>query len=110
MLDVYSGRVVGWSLSEPSTKDLVLDVLRMALGRRWPDCTQQLVHHSDRGSQYESTSFQELLRKERITCSMSRKGNCREKAMMGSFFTTLKKGTDLPGILRDSGSRPRQLL
>jgi putative transposase len=63
----------------------------MALGRRRPDSGAGLLHHSDRGSQYASGAFQDLLRAENITCSMSRKGNCWDNAMMESFFATLKK-------------------
>ena len=91
VLDAYSRRIVGWSMSERITKGLVLDALRMALGRRRPDREAGLLHHSDRGSQYASAAFQELLRDENITCSMSRKGNCWDNAMMESFFATLKK-------------------
>ena len=70
---------------------LVMDALRMALGRRCPDQASSLLHHSDRGSQYASRAFQDLLREQNITCSMSRKGNCWDNAMMESFFATLKK-------------------
>jgi transposase InsO family protein len=91
VLDAYSRKVVGWSMSERITKDLVLESLRMALGRRRPDRQARLLHHSDRGSQYASAAFQKLLRDENITCSMSRKGNCWDNAMMESFFATLKK-------------------
>jgi len=90
VLDAYSRKVVGWSMGDRITKKLVLDALNMALGRRRPDCSG-LLHHSDRGSQYASAAFQELLREENITCSMSRKGNCWDNAMMESFFATLKK-------------------
>mgnify|MGYP001822929884 CR=1 FL=1 len=91
VLDAYSRKIVGWSMSERMTKDLVLEALRMALGRRRPEAAGHLLHHSDRGSQYASAAFQELLSDENITCSMSRKGNCWDNAMMESFFATLKK-------------------
>lgn len=91
VLDTHSRRIVGWSMQERMTKELVLDALRMALGRRRPGREGTLMHHSDRGSQYASAAFQELLREEAITCSMSRKGNCWDNAMMESFFATLKK-------------------
>ena len=90
VLDTYSRKIVGWSMSDRITQALVIDALRMALGRR-RDRDGQLLHHSDRGSQYASGAFQELLRAENITCSMSRKGNCWDNAMMESFFATLKK-------------------
>ena len=69
----------------------MIDALRMALGRRRLDQNVELLHHSDRGSQYASHEFQELLRDNSITCSMSRRGNCWDNAMMESFFATLKK-------------------
>ena len=91
VLDTYSRKIVGWSMSERMKQDLVLDAMQMALGRRRPDHKGELLHHSDRGSQYASGAFQELLRAENITCSMSRKGNRWDNAMMESFFATLKK-------------------
>jgi transposase InsO family protein len=91
VLDAYSRKVVGWSMSERMTKELVLDALRMAVGRRRLDGEVKLLHHSDRGSQYASAAYQELLREEQISCSMSRKGNCWDNAPMESFFATLKK-------------------
>jgi putative transposase len=81
--------VVGWSMSERMTKELVLAALEMALLQRRPEA--DLMHHSDRGSQYASEAFQRLLRDENITCSMSRKGNCYDNAVMESFFASLKK-------------------
>ena len=91
VLDTYSRKIVGWSMSDRLEKQIVLDALRMALGRRHLDQAVELVHHSDRGSQYVSHEFQELLRDNNITCSMSRRGNCWDNAMMESFFATLKK-------------------
>jgi len=91
VLDTFSRKIVGWSMSDRLTKDVALDALRMALGRRRLDQEDELLHHSDRGSQYASQAYQELLSEERITCSMSRKGNCWDNAMMESFFATLKK-------------------
>ncbi len=89
VLDLYSRKVVGWSMSHRMTKDLVLSALEMALLGRRPGA--DLMHHSDRGSQYASHAFQDLLREENITCSMSRKGNCYDNAVMESFFASLKK-------------------
>ena len=91
VLDAHSRRIVGWSMSHRMPTSLVMDALRMALGRRCPNQAESLVHHSDRGSQYASEAFQDLLREQNITCSMSRKGNCWDNAMMESFFATLKK-------------------
>jgi transposase InsO family protein len=91
VLDAYSRRVVGWSMSHRLQGSLVTDALQMALGRRCPDKVASLTHHSDRGSQYASQAFQALLREHNITCSMSRQANCWDNAMMESFFATLKK-------------------
>ena len=85
VLDTYSRKIVGWSMSHRMEKSLVMNALRMALGRRCPDQTACLLHHSDRGSQYASGAFQDLLREYNITCSMG------DNAMMESFFATLKK-------------------
>lgn len=90
VLDTYSRKIVGWSMSERITQELVIDAMQMALAHR-RDRKGKLMHHSDRGSQYASGAFQKLLREENITCSMSRKGNCWDNAMMESFFATLKK-------------------
>ena len=91
VLDAHSRKVVGWSMSHRMPSSLVMDALRMALGRRCPDQAASLLHHSDRGSQYASQAYQDLLRDHNITCSMSRKANCWDNAMMESFFATLKK-------------------
>lgn len=90
VLDAHARRIVGWSMSNRMHASLVVDALRMALGRRCPGQVGSLLHHSDRGSQYASKLFQDLLHKHQITCSMSRKGNCWDNAMMESFFATLK--------------------
>lgn len=87
--DLYSRKVVGWSLGERLTSELVNEALRMAIGRQLP--MVELLAHSDRGSQYASGSYQRLLASRGITCSMSRKGNCWDNAPMESFFATLKK-------------------
>lgn len=87
--DLYSRKVVGWSAKERLTSDLVTDALGMALSRQLPG--KPLVAHSDRGSQYASAAYQELLASAGITCSMSRRGNCWDNAPMESFFATLKK-------------------
>lgn len=89
VLDLYSRKVVGWSMSHRMTRELVLGALEMALQRRCPEAG--LIHHSDRGSQYASGEFQRVLSEHGIVCSMSRKGNCYDNAVMESFFATLKK-------------------
>jgi putative transposase len=87
--DLYSRKVVGWSMSSRLATCLVTDALKMAIERRFPG--EGLMHHSDRGSQYASEDYQRLLSKHGITCSMSRKGDCYDNAPMESFFATLKK-------------------
>jgi len=89
ILDLYSRKVVGWSTSARLQRDLVLDALNMALGRRTP--APGLIHHSDRGSQYASHEFQDLLRDHGIACSMSGAGNCYDNAVAESFFALLKR-------------------
>ena len=89
IIDLYSRKVVGWSMDVEMTTDVFLSALQMALGRRGE--VSGLTHHSDRGSQYCSHAFQLALRRNRIDCSMSRKGNCWDNAVAESFFATLKK-------------------
>lgn len=89
VLDLFSRRIVGWSMSEQMTAQLVTDALIMALWRRGKP--QQLLHHSDQGSQYTSEQFQRLLNEQGITCSMSRSGDVWDNSAMESFFGTLKK-------------------
>jgi len=88
VLDLFSRRVVGWALADHMRTELVLDALQMALGRRRPPA--ELVHHSDRGSQYASDAYRAVLREHGIVCSMSRRGNCWDNAVAESFFATLK--------------------
>ena len=88
VLDLFSRRVVGWSMSAHMTAQLVTDALTMAIWRR--DKPETLLHHSDRGSQYTSEQFQRLLADHGITCSMSRAGNVWDNAVMESFFSSLK--------------------
>lgn len=88
LLDLFNREIVGWATSSRMTRQLAIDALQMALGRRTP--AQGLVHHSDRGSQYASGDYQKLLSKHAITCSMSRKGNCYDNAVAESFFRLLK--------------------
>lgn len=90
--DLFSRKVVGWSMDATMTSRLVVDALEMALARRLKgSSSSSLVTHSDRGSQYASEHYQRRLREERITCSMSRRGNCWDNAPMESFFASLKK-------------------
>ena len=88
VLDLYSRRIVGWSMKSEMTAQLVIDALVMAVWRRGKP--KELLHHSDQGSQYTSDDFQRLLSAHGITCSMSRKGDCWDNAAMESFFSSLK--------------------
>ncbi len=88
LLDLYSRKVVGWSLGTGLSKELALSALETALYTRSP--SRELLHHSDRGSQYTSNKYQEVLDENHITVSMSRKGDCWDNAVVESFFATLK--------------------
>ena len=88
VIDLFSRRVVGWSMQASMTAKLVADALMMAIWRRGrPD---MLLHHSDQGSQYTSEQFQRLLADHGIVCSMSRSGNVWDNSAMESFFSSLK--------------------
>jgi putative transposase len=88
LIDIFSRRVVGWSMSERLTTDLPLAALRMALKSRRP--ARGLLHHTDRGSQYASADYRRVLADSHARVSMSRKGNCWDNAVAESFFATLK--------------------
>lgn len=88
VLDLFSRRVVGWSMKAEMTAQLVTDALVMAIWRRGRP--QTLLHHSDQGSQYTSEPFQRLMADHGIACSMSRSGNVWDNAAMESFFSSLK--------------------
>ena len=88
VIDLFSRRVVGWSMKAEMTAQLVTDALVMAIWRRGrPDA---LLHHSDQGSQYASEQFQQLMADNGVACSMSRSGNVWDNAAMESFFSSLK--------------------
>jgi putative transposase len=88
VLDLFSRRVVGWCVDDNMQTELVTRALEMATGRRLPEAG--LLCHSDRGSQYASGDYQDLLDEHGIQCSMSRRGNCWDNAVVESFFGTLK--------------------
>ncbi len=88
IMDLYSRKVIGWAMSDRMTDSIVTDALKMALFRR--KVRSDLLLHSDRGSQYASDNMQQLLRNNKIECSMSRKGNCWDNAVAESFFHSLK--------------------
>jgi transposase InsO family protein len=89
VIDLYSRRVVGWSIDRRMTKSLVIRALLMAINLRKPP--PGLIHHSDRGSQYASHHYQALLEQHGMICSMSRKGNCWDNAPVERFFSSLKR-------------------
>ena len=88
VLDLFSRRVVGWSMQASMTSQLVADALMMAVWRRGRP--QELMHHSDQGSQYTSEHFRKLLAEQGIACSVSRAGEVWDNSAMESFFSSLK--------------------
>jgi putative transposase len=89
VMDLYSRRIVGWSMSRRNSRHLVHSALSMALGQRHVE--GELIHHSDRGAQYLSDDFQALLKKHGISCSLSGAGSCYDNAAVESFFASLKR-------------------
>lgn len=92
--DLYSRKIVGWSMADHMRADLVCDALTMAIRQECPG--PELIHHSDRGVQYACEQFRQTLQRHRITCSMSRKGNCYDNASMESFWATYKQELAYP--------------
>jgi putative transposase len=88
VLDLFSRKVVGWSMQQHLKSELVSEALQMAIDCRRPG--QGLLHHSDRGVQYACGDYQLLLKEHGIDCSMSRSGNCYDNAVAESFFGSLK--------------------
>jgi putative transposase len=88
ILDLFSRFVVGWAIGTANDRHLTLAALRMALNRRFPEAG--LLHHSDRGCTYASADYQQRLKADGITCSMSRTGDCYDNAVMEAFFATVK--------------------
>ena len=88
VMDLFSRRIVGWSMSDTIDSVLVQSAMKMALADRRPNA--ELIHHSDRGVQYASGDFQDLLQDNKVICSMSRKGNCWDNACVESLFGSLK--------------------
>jgi putative transposase len=89
VMDLYSRRIVGWSMNRWMSRGLVVDALKMAINSRRPDAG--LIHHSDRGGQYTSDDFCSELSRHGIACSMSSAGNCYDNAVVESFFGVLKR-------------------
>ena len=88
VMDLFSRKIVGWAMSENIDSALVQSAMKMALLHRRPK--DGLIHHSDRGIQYAAGDFQDLLKDNKVVCSMSRKGNCWDNACAESFFKSLK--------------------
>jgi transposase InsO family protein len=88
ILDLYSRFIVGWAVSAVNDRHVTIKALDMALKRRCPEVG--LLHHSDQGCTYASEDYQAVLEAHGITCSMSRRGNCYDNAVMESFFSTVK--------------------
>jgi transposase InsO family protein len=88
MIDLFSRSVIGWSMSNKNDSQLVQDALMMAIWRRGKKAG--VIVHSDQGSTYASTGYQQLLKNHNLVCSMSRKGECLDNAVAESFFGTLK--------------------
>jgi putative transposase len=89
VIDLYSRAVVGWSMKPTMATELALDALMMAVWRRKPK--QPVIIHSDQGSQFGSDDFTRWCKDNRLTPSMSRRGNCYDNAVVESFFSSLKK-------------------
>lgn len=89
ILDLFSRQVVGWSMSAEIDADLVMTALLLAVWRRKP--TNEVLVHSDQGSQYASKGWQDFLKAHGLICSMSRRGNCHDNAVAESFFQLLKR-------------------
>ncbi len=89
VLDLFSRQIIGWSMRPTMHVDLVLDALIMAIWRRKPK--NEVLIHSDQGSQYTSSDWQSFLKSHNLVCSMSRRGNCHDNAVAESFFQLLKR-------------------
>ena len=105
IVDLFSRFVVGWAVSAVNDRHLTIAALEMALKRRGPD--SGLLHHSDQGSTYASEDYQDVLDARGIVCSMSRRGNCYDNAVMESFFSTVK--TELADRFDSCGAAKREL-
>jgi transposase InsO family protein len=88
VLDIFSRRVIGWAMSQLLDTALTSAALRMAINQR--HYSQNLIVHSDRGAQFASAAYRQLLSQHGLTASMSRKGNCYDNAFIESFFSSLK--------------------
>jgi transposase InsO family protein len=107
VLDLASRRVVGWALRTRLDQELALAALRMALLHRG---ARGGVHHSDRGVQYASHAYQQLLHEAGFRASMSRRGNCWDNAVVESFFATLTKELLIDGVFQTRAQASRELV
>ncbi|MBM5819208.1 MAG: IS3 family transposase [Cyanobacteria bacterium K_DeepCast_150m_m2_101] len=107
-IDLYSRRMVGWAMGATMEATLVLEALHRALGHR-PIAADQLLIHTDQGSQYRATAYRQRLESRGINCSMSAKGCCWDNAVVESFFSTLKHELELDDTA-DAVNSPRQLI
>lgn len=89
VIDLFSRKVIGWTMKSSPKADLVIDALLMAVWRRRPQA--KVLVHSDQGIQYTSTDWRSFLKEHNLEASMSRKGNCHDNAVAESFFSLLKK-------------------
>ncbi|HEF1880329.1 TPA: DDE-type integrase/transposase/recombinase [Bacillus cereus] len=89
IMDLYTRKIVGGHIDARMTKELVIQALQRALAQE--KNAEGIIHHSDRGSQYASHEYQKILKKEKFQVSMSRKDNCYDNAVIGSFHSVLKK-------------------
>jgi putative transposase len=105
ILDLYSRFIVGWAVSAVNDRHLTIKALEMALKRRCPKAG--LLHHSDQGCTYASEDYQTILDGHGITCSMSRRGDCYDNAVMESFFSTVK--SELAGRFDSFGEGKMEL-
>lgn len=104
IMDLFSRRIIGWSMRPRLKRALVIDALKMATGSR--HVGNGLLCHSDRGSQYASGDYQTLLARASIVCSMSRKGDCWDNAPVESFFARLEAGARVSPPLQDARRGP----
>lgn len=88
VMDLYSRKIIGWSLNNQMTEELTKGALNMAVANR--TITDRIIHHSDQGSQYGGDEYQQILKEQNMIPSMSRKGNCYDNAVVESFFKTIK--------------------
>jgi transposase InsO family protein len=107
-IDLYSRRVVGWTMGATMEATLVLEALNRALGHRQIESDHLLVH-TDQGSQYRAAAYRQLLENHKISCSMSAKGCCWDNAVVESFFSTLKHELGLDDAAEILNS-PQQLI